>query len=269
MNQDRLAKIPWIDAHSHWADPRLDPVRDQWMKSALDQGLQYTLQGGVGPEDWERQKQFQGTYPKNVGLCFGLHPYWVADHNAQELEEALDLLSREIKFAVALGETGLDLRPQYENAFNLQIEAFESQLEIAEVAQKPVVLHLVQAFDEALRVFDMWGTPKFGGMVHSFNGSWPQAEEYLKRGLKISVGGPLIRSTNKRLKQAVQKIPISELLLETDLPDQPGDEWKGNLNPPQSLLKVAEEVARLQEKTLDEVLQITASNFKTLFRLGH
>lgn len=260
------AKVPWIDAHSHWVDPRLDSVRDQWMQSALQDGLQYSLQGGVGPEDWERQKLFQKSYPQNIGLCFGLHPYWVAEHNEVELEEALDLLSHELKYAVALGETGLDLRPQYEGAFDLQIDAFESQLEIAEVAQKPVVLHLVHAFDEALRVFDMWGSPKFGGMVHSFNGSLPQAEEYLKRGLKISVGGPLVRSTNARLKQAVQKIPISELLLETDLPDQPGDDWKGNLNPPQSLLKVAEEVAHLHKKSLDEVLQITSSNFKTLFR---
>lgn len=260
------SQISWIDAHSHWMDPRLDPLRDQWMSSALESGLRYSLQGGVGPEDWERQKLFKKAYPENVGLCFGLHPYWVTEHTSQELEESLDLLSKELIHAVALGETGLDLRPQFESAFDLQMQAFESQLEIAEVAEKPVVLHLVQAFDEAMRVFEMWGAPKFGGMVHSFNGSLPQAEEYLKQGLKISVGGPLIRSSNARLKQAVQKIPISELLLETDLPDQPGDEWKGNLNPPQSLLKVAEEVARLHEKSTDEVLQITSSNFKTLFK---
>lgn len=261
-------KRNWIDAHSHWVDPRLDSMRDSWMKSALDSGMQFTLQGGIGPEDWRRQIEFQKQYPTKVGLCFGLHPYWVCEHTESELEEGLDLLSKEINKAMALGETGLDLRPQYEEKFELQVRAFEAQLELAEVSNKPVVLHLVRAFSEALRVFDFWGVPKSGGMVHSFNGSWPEAEQFLKRGLKISVGGPLLRADNKRLKQAVQNIPISELLIETDLPDQPGDEWRGNLNPPQSLPKVAEEIARLHKKTIDEVLHFTGQNFKTLFKTG-
>lgn len=262
------ASRAWIDAHSHWADPRLDVVRDKWMTQALREGLVGTLQGGVGPEDWDRQVDFAKKYPGRVALCFGLHPYWVAEHPEEQLETVLDLLSKRIAQATALGETGLDLRPQYESAFELQMRAFEAQLELAEVARKPLVLHLVQAFDEALRVFDVWGRPAYGGMVHSFNGSWPQAEAYLERGLKISVGGPLIREKNQRLKQAVQNIPISELLLETDLPDQPGDNWQGKLNPPQSLLEVAQEVGRLKKLPVDEVLHFTTQNFKTVFKVG-
>ncbi len=259
--------MKWIDAHSHWADSRLDLTRDIWMKRAMEAGLQYTLQGGVDPEDWKKQKIFHSQFPKTVGLCFGLHPYWVAAHNELELEEGLDLLSKEIFHAVALGETGLDLRPQYQSSFDLQMTAFESQLELAAMAKKPVVLHIVQAFDEALRVFDMWRVPPRGGMVHSFNGTWAEAEQYITRGLKISIGGPLIRSKNEKLRQAVREIPISELLIETDLPDQPGDRWKGELNPPESLLGVAEEIARLKNLSQAEVLQFTEQNFKTLFQV--
>jgi len=257
----------WIDAHSHWADSRLDSVRNEWMNHALKSGLQFTLQGGVDPDDWEKQKKFQNDFPGKVGLCFGLHPYWVAAHSEAELSTGLDLLSTEISKALALGETGLDLRPQYENSFGLQVDAFESQLELAAIAQKPVILHVVRAFDEAVRVLEVWGVPPRKGMVHSFNGSWPEAEVYLKLGLKISVGGPLIRSKNEKLRQAVREIPMSELLIETDLPDQPGDEWKGQLNPPESLLSVAEEIARLKKLTQADVLHFMEQNFKTLFQV--
>lgn len=262
-----MAQMKWIDAHSHWVDSRLDQVRDTWMKNALDSGLEFTLQGGVDPADWNKQKTFKAQYPNQVGLCFGLHPYWVAAHSQNELDENLDLLSKEIHHAMALGETGLDLRPQFEKSFELQIDAFESQLELATVAKKPVVLHIVRAFDEALRVLDMWGVPPQKGMLHSFNGSWAEAQEYLKRGLKISVGGPLIREKNEKLRQVVREIPTSELLIETDLPDQPGDHWKGDLNPPESLLSVAEEIARLKNITQAEVLHFTKQNFKTLFQV--
>ncbi len=238
------------------------------MREALDKGMIFTLQGGIGPEDWERQLAFQKAYPSQVGLCFGLHPYWVNEHSEGELEEALDLLSQKLAPALAIGETGLDLRPQYEDSFDRQINAFESQLEFSEITGKPLVLHLVQAFEEALQILDFWEVASRRGFVHSFNGSWPQAEAYIQRGLSISVGGPLIRDSNKRLKQAVQNIPMEFLLLETDLPDQPGDAWKGGLNSPLSLLAVAEEVARLKKLSLEEVLQITRQNFNTLFQVS-
>lgn len=259
--------MKWIDAHSHWVDSRLDNVRTLWMQQALQEGLQFTLQGGVDPDDWEKQKKFQKQFPQHVGLCFGLHPYWVSSHSEAELEVGLDLLSQNIHSALALGETGLDLRPQYEEAYDRQMDAFEAQLEIATIAKKPVVLHIVRAFDEALRMLEFWGVPPQKGMVHSFNGSWPEAQEFLKMGLKISVGGPLLRSKNEKLRQVVQEAPISELLIETDLPDQPGDHWQGQLNPPESLLSVAQEIARLKKISTADVLLLTAQNFKTLFQV--
>lgn len=259
--------MKWIDAHSHWTDPRLDSTRESLMTQALNNGMQFAMQGGIDPSDWERQKIFKKRFPQNVGLCFGVHPYWVATHDQAELEEALDLLSHEISQALALGETGLDLRPQYAQNLELQITAFEAQLEMSAVAQKPVVLHIVQAFHEALTVIDMWGLPAQKGMVHSFNGSWIEAEQYLQRGLKISVGGPLLREKNEKLRQVIRQVPLSELLIETDLPDQPGDQWRGHLNPPESLLSVAEEIARIRNLKQADVLHFTQQNFKTLFQV--
>jgi TatD DNase family protein len=259
--------LKWIDCHSHWADQRLDSRRDQWLHQAQTQGLTFALQGGVSPNDWDRQEEIQKKFPDLVGLCFGLHPFWVAEHSQLEIEEALDQLSRRVSKAMAIGETGLDLRPPYAKAYEHQMEAFQSQLELSFVVNKPVVFHVVRAFHESLRVLDLWGVPPAGGFIHSFNGSWVQAQEYLKRGLKLSFGGPLLREQNQRLKQVAREVPLTEFLLETDLPDQPGDPWKGDLNPPESLVAVAEEFARLKKMEVAEVLHFSETNFRTLFRI--
>lgn len=253
-----------IDSHNHLSDPRLATEVESMIAKAKAQGLTHFLQGGVGPEDWTRQKALQAKHPE-ILLCFGVHPYWVADHTQDECEAALDQLVREISQASALGELGLDLRPHIlKDSFERQVDVFEAQLEIAEMAQKPIVLHLVQAFPEAQKIFDLYGVPSRGGMVHSFNGSAHEAEAYLKRGLHLSIGGPVCRPDNQRLHQAVQILPLENMLVETDSPDQPPPRLKGMLNEPASLWDVAEMIAQIKKMRPEEVLDISSQNLEKL-----
>lgn len=256
----------WIDSHSHLADPRWDVGREAALAEAKKQGISFFLQGGVGPEDWMLQKKLRNEHPQEIGLCFGLHPYWVAAHDEDECDAALDELAPLLIDAMAIGEMGLDFRPHImKDSRERQIHVFEQQLELAEATAKPMVLHLVQAQDEAIRVLDLWGTPKSGGFVHSFNSSWPKAQEFLRRGLHLSIGGPLARPENEKLRQAVRECPLEFLLLETDSPDQPPPRYVGDLNPPSSLWEVAKAMGELKSMTATEILDITAANFRRLF----
>lgn len=259
---------PWWDSHCHLADLRLDPLRESWLSQASGKGIQFFLQGGVGPEDWKKQVQLAKAYPGRIGLCFGLHPYWVADHSEEECEIALDQLAVQLPQALALGETGLDFRPHImKDSRERQISFFEMQLELAQTASCPLVLHLVQAHEEALRVLDLWSWPKRRGFVHSFNGSAFKMKELVERGLLISVGGPVLKPDNLKLKQAIKECPLEFLLIETDAPDQPGPRWKNQLNPLESLLAVAEEVAKIKEMTYIEVLETSKENLKRVLHL--
>ncbi len=260
----------FIDSHSHLSDLRIESEVEDMISRAKALGIEQFLQGGVGPEDWERQKQLKVRHPE-IRLCFGLHPYWVADHSQDECEKALDLLSREIPKAEALGELGLDFRPHLlknEDCEGRQKEVFQAQLELTEVSAKPIVLHLVRAFEEALQILDLWGVPKAGGMVHSFNGSVKQAEAYLNRGLHLSIGGPVARPENQKLHQAVQIIPLEKLLIETDSPDQPPPRFSGTDNEPASLWDVAEMIAQIRKLSPEEVLDISSRNLEKLLSYG-
>jgi TatD DNase family protein len=256
--------LKFIDSHSHLSDLRIESEVEAMIARAKSRGIVQFLQGGVSPEDWSRQQDLQSRHPE-IRLCFGLHPYWVADHTDEECEQGLDLLAREIGKAEALGELGLDLRPHImKDSLSRQLHVFEAQLELAKMANKPIVLHLVRAFDEAEKVFQGWGVPSRGGMVHSFNGSAKEAEAYLKMGLHLSIGGPVVRPDNTRLHQAVQILPIEKMLIETDSPDQPPPRLKDTFNEPASLWDVAEMIAKIKKMQPEEILDISSRNLEKL-----
>ncbi len=257
-----------VDAHSHLADPRFGEKASEVIHQAAEKGVSFFLQGGVGPEDWQRQKLLQKQFPDKIGTCFGLHPYWVSDHSQDRCEEALDQLASELQGAMALGELGLDYRPKIVgDRHSHQIDYFEKQLELAHFVHKPIVLHIVQAHFEAIQVLNTWAVPSRGGFVHSFNGSAQKAQDYLKLGLMISIGGPVCRSDNQRLHQAVKEIPVEMLLIESDSPDQAAIPKEGVLNTPESILEVARTIGMIKSLDPDEILDITTANFKRLFSL--
>lgn len=258
----------WIDAHAHLADLRWSDDEVQGLlTSAQDQGIGFILQGGVGPEDWARQIILKERFPQQIGLCFGLHPYFVAENDEDICEIALDSMVKVLPQAMAVGETGLDFRPHImKDSRYRQIEFFEKQLEIAEVAKLPLVLHLVQAHSEALKILDIWGVPSCKGLVHSFNGTSSQAKDFVQRGLLLSLGGPLVREENQKLRQAAAEIPLEYLLIESDSPDQSPPQFKGQRNPPHSIILVAQALARIKGLSSLEVLDATTANFHRLFQ---
>lgn len=262
-----MTKSQWIDAHCHLADQRLENQIEEIFREAEAVGIGFFMQGGVGPEDWQRQMELSAKYPGKIGLCFGLHPYWVAEHDEVLCEMALDSLAPLLPRAMGVGELGLDFRPHImKDSRERQIGVFEFQLELVEAIQRPMVLHLVQAHETAIRVLDVWGIPATKGLVHSFNSSWGKAEDFLKRGLYLSVGGPVVWPQNTKLHQVIKDMPLEFLLLESDSPDQPPPRFKQSLNQPASLWDVAGKIAELRQMPVTEILELTTANFKRLFQ---
>jgi len=263
----------WIDAHSHITDERAGQLAEL-LQAARARGIRYHLQGGVGPEDWARQLLAAKSHPE-VLPAFGLHPYWVADHGAEDCEVALNLLARSLHQAAILGETGLDFREHIlmstkrestqespEEVKARQLDYFEAQLELAEFQGKPVCLHVVRAFEEAVKMLS-FHEGRIKGFFHSFTGSSEQAKILEGMGFLISVGGAIC-ARPKKLVKAVQEMDLDFLLLETDSPDQKPFDWPEELNQPLSLLNVAQTVAEIRGLTLEEVLDRSKSNLQRL-----
>lgn len=233
-----------IDAHAHLADPALEPHLESILATA-----DRFIQGGISPEDWERQLELARRYPGKLLLSFGLHPWWVIENAAQPqiLEQGLEALKAKLPQAQALGELGLDFGKRGDpSTLPIQKKIFHEQLKLA--GDRPVVLHIVKAHEEAFEILKDF---QLKGLVHAFSSSLEIAERYIEMGFKISVGGGVLKKGFETLKRAVVKIPAKSLVIETDL-----DAMKF----PLKLTEVAAEVARLRGETMEEVLNRNPEN---------
>lgn len=258
----------YCDCHGHWTDLRVtEEQRQTWMYDSLKNNLNVFMEAGVNPDGWQRQILLQKQYPQNFKNAFGLHPYFVAENENEICEEAMNELSKILSQASGLGETGLDFREQYiqNGAEDRQIVFFENQVQMAKVFSKPLVLHVVRAHNEALKVLLLWEADSVGGMVHAFNSSLEIALQYLKMNFLISVGGAVTFEKNKKLREAVAAIPLEKLLLESDCPDQAPEGWFEEQNSPLSVLNVAKTVADIKQISTQAVLEKTSENFRKLF----
>ena len=182
-----------------------------------------------------------------ANYSIGIHP-WYIDENRLEtdlntIEQKLQLLE-----CLALGECGLDKRIEIDIA--LQIEVFEKQIALSEQYQKPIVLHLVAAFDELIEIKKRLKI-KVPMIIHGFSKSEQLANQLIENGFYLSFGKYLLR--NPELKNVFENIPNDRFFLETDTIDESIED----------VYKIASEYKKI---TILEIQEIINSNFETVFR---
>ena len=172
-------------------------------------------------------------------LTVGVHP-WQAGEGVLPTTD-------EIASAEAVGEIGLDKASTVD--FSLQTALFQAQLRLAEQYEKPVVLHVVRAYEEVLKALDEVQLPAV--IFHGFIGSPELAERLIRRGFYLSFGERTFRSS--KTLEALRSTPIERLFVETDESRMP-------------LGEIYEKVADAKGITGEELQQATYENYLKLFR---
>lgn len=167
---------------------------------------------------------------------------------------------------MGVGELGLDARPEYRESLPAQADLFRAQLRLARKHARPVILHIVRAHDEALRILKAEGLPARGGLVHSFSGGAQEARRYVEQGLLLSVSGGNFAQGDRRVREAAAKIPAESWLVETDAPDQKHPDWEAS--EPARLLDVARMLGEVLGKKTEAVLTESADRLQRVFNLG-
>ena len=147
-----------------------------------------------------------------------------------------------------IGETGLDYAHPISKT--LQKELFCKHLDMAQTLGKPIVLHVVRAMEDVLKIIDHYKEIK-GVVFHGFIGSKEQAYECLKRGYFLSFGERSLRSPKS--VEALRITPLSQLFCETDD------------NALTRIEHIYNEVAKIKEITPEELLKNIEENYKNLF----
>lgn len=157
----------------------------------------------VNQYPWE----FDNAIPQ---YSIGIHPWFI---NEERLASDLKTIDEklQLKQCLALGECGLDKR--IEVPMGLQIDVFEKQIALAEKYQKPLVLHLVAAFDELIEIKKRLKI-SVPIIIHGFSKNEQVAKQLLANGFYLSFGKYLLR--NLEMKEVFQSVPNDRFFLETD-----------------------------------------------------
>ena len=250
-----------IDSHSHFDAAEFDADRVAAHARAVAAGIDAQVVPAVDAAGWPKLKavcaQLPGLFP-----AYGLHPMYLASHRREHLHELRGWLERERP--VAVGECGLDYFVEGLDA-EAQSFYFDGQLRLARDFDLPVVVHARRAFDAVIATLRRFMPLR--GVVHSFAGSQAQAEQLYKLGFLLGIGGPVTHERANRLRCIVATMPIEQLLLETDAPDQPGAAHRGERNEPAHLVEVLDVVANLRNMPREELAAATTANAERLFEI--
>ncbi len=248
-----------VDTHSHFDVDAFDIDRARALQRARDEGVVAQIVPAIDADGWPRLRE---VCAEDAGLhaAYGLHPIYLPAHRPEHLLALRACLEQDD--CVAVGEIGLDYFIEDLDRERQQ-HYFEAQLELAREFDLPVIVHGRRAFDAVIAILRRFMPLR--GVVHSFAGSEEQAGQLYKLGFMLGIGGPVTYERAQRLRRLVATMPIEHLLLETDSPDQPDSQWRGQRNEPARLPVVLEAIAALRDASPEHIAEATTANAERLF----
>ena len=251
-----MSKI--IDTHTHIYDKQFEDDFDDVMKRIEDE-LEGIVSIGFDLESSLKSIELANRY-SFVNAVIGVHPVDIKKYN-DKIEKELERLALTEKKVVAIGEIGLDYH-WMEDPKDVQIAGFRKQMELAERVKKPVVIHTREALQDTLDVLKDY--KNVGGILHCYPGSLEAAKPFLDR-YYLGIGGTLTFKNNKKTKELVKELSLEKIVLETDCPYLTPVPFRGKRNEPIYTKYVAEEVARIKEISVEEVIRVTTENAKKIY----
>lgn len=250
----------FVDTHAHLNAAAFAPDLDAVIAAALD-GLEFVVDVATDRPTCERSLALSAQHER-IWSTVGVHPHDAAKYDDAALEALFGLADR--PKVVALGEMGLDYHYNFSPPDD-QRRVFRRQVVEAVARKKPVVVHIREAFEDALSIL---GESRPAGVLHCFTGTWEQAQSALDLGLYISLSGVVTFKNSQGLREVAARVPADRLLLETDCPYlTPHPHRNQKRNCPPMVHVTAELVAQLRGVPLGELAEATTTNACRLFEI--
>lgn len=189
-------------------------------------------------------------YPNQVNsslpsFSVGIHPWYIVPENLQIDLDAIES-NIQLQNCLAVGECGLDKR--IETDLEFQKKVFIEQIKIAEKYNKPLILHCVAAYQEAIQIKKDLKV-QVPMVIHGFSKNYQVAKSLIDNGFYLSFGKYLLR--NPELSDVFKQIPPERIFLETDMIEETIDL-----------------VYQKAQSAVDfDINQVVQNNFKRVFNL--
>ena len=254
-----------FETHAHFDDDAFDDDRVELLNSFKDNGIYAAVNIGANLASSKIGDQYTKEYDFMYATV-GVHPSDIREMEDCDGIEILRDLATNNKKIVAIGEIGLDYH--YEDTDKvLQHKWFVKQLQLAKDLKLPVVIHSRDAAKDTIDIMQAEKAEELGGVIHCYSYTKESARTFLDMDYFFGIGGVITFSNAKKLKEAVEYIPLDKIVLETDSPYLAPVPYRGKRNSSLYIPYIAEAIAQIKGVDVDTVYEATWNNAKTLYRL--
>lgn len=262
----------FFDTHTHldYLSQDLNLPISALVANAMQANVERILVVAIFAKNFEKVTACSRAEPKHIVHGLGLHPLYIEQHQYGDLELLETLLSKRDSHCTAIAEIGLEkavAEVATPELWRKQCEFLEAQLAFAKRFDLPVNLHSRKSHDQ-LSVFLKKAQLTKTGVVHGFAGSYEQAKRFVDLGYKIGVGGTITYDRANKTREAICKLPLDSLLLETDSPDMPVFGFQGEPNRPERLLVSFNALCKLRSEPPEQIAETIWQTSEKLFWLG-
>ncbi len=259
---DKVEEHHFIDTHCHFDDTAFDEDQDELLSAMHAFGVLNVVNCATDVKSCRRTLKIMKRYPWVYG-AMGIHPHEVKNLDEDAIAAVYNLAEENARVC-AIGEIGLDYHYDF-SPRDEQQDWFIEQIELAKELELPIIVHSREAAQDTMDIIRDYEAERVGGVIHAYSGDLQMAEEYVRMGFYLGIGGMVTFPKVKRLIRVVEGIPLERLLLETDSPYMTPVPNRGQRNDSRQIVHVAAKIAEIKGIRVEEVYEVTTQNAKRLF----
>jgi TatD DNase family protein len=248
-----------IDTHCHIQMPPLDKDTEGAILRANKAGVGKMIVVGC---DLELSRKAIGIAENYDGIfaAVALHPQDARKFTDKIWKEFEEMAGN--KKVVAIGETGLDYFKEY-SPKEKQIEVLKKHIELALKVDKPLIIHNRDADKDSLRILQELGVKN--AVFHCYASGVEFARKVWSAGYLTSFTGIITYPKSNELRKVVEECLLDCMMVETDCPFLAPQKYRGNTNEPAYVVEIAAEIAKIKNKDIKEIEEITTKNAEGFF----
>lgn len=260
--------MEFFDSHSHYNDEKFDEDREEIIKDTYESGVTKFVCAGYNIESSLFSLELSKKYDFIYSIC-GISPNDIPQ-SEEELWKDIAKITKIVKEnkskkLVAIGEIGLDYYWNKENK-ELQKEAFEKQIDLANELELPIVIHSRDASVDIIKMIRNHKVNK-AGIFHCCQPNQEMVRQALELGYYISFAGPITFKNSRNAPDVIKMVPLDRILIETDSPYLTPEPNRGKRNDCRNVKYVAQKIAELKNVPIEEIAKITYDNAKRIFEI--
>jgi TatD DNase family protein len=256
--------MKFVDAHIHLSDEEYSGCIEEIIAEAKDSNVVALVSNSMNLETSIRSLKLAKQFHGMVYAALGIHPWNVNALTEEELRQTIELISekRQKKELIAIGEIGLDYK--YETIWDKQLMVFNEMLHLAEKLDLPVIIHSRGTTVKIVEMLPSYNLKKV--LLHWFSNPISALSKVVENGYYITEGLPTAYSNG--IREVVRKIPLTNLLTETDGPvrffKQP---FEGKRTTPAFIPTVVKSIAEIKNMEAETAAEQISKNFEEFFTI--